>query len=150
MHRAMHCAMHRSMHMRDVYVGARCGETGSRFSFSPVEVSFGRECPLLALAAPGDSLEIELSGGGQELHLKDVALRAFVQICSLPNLLAVIDLELRRTHVGRAGPHGSLGSRPRPERPDVPVWEAQSPSPRPGSAPPRPGPLRLPRSEHSV
>ena len=147
MHRTMHRAMHRAMHMRDVSAGARCGETGSRFSFSPVEVSFGRECPLLALAAPGDLLEIEFSGGGQELHLKDVALRAFVQICELPELLSAIDLELRRTHVGRAGPHGSLGARPRPE---VPVWEAQPPSPRPGSAPPRPGPLRSPRSEHSV
>ena len=52
--------------------------TRSRFSFSPVQVCFGSDCPLLALAAAGDAIEIELSGGGQELHLKDVELRASV------------------------------------------------------------------------
>ena len=43
-----------------------------------MQVCFGSDCPLLALAAAGDAIEIELSGGGQELHLKDVELRASV------------------------------------------------------------------------
>ena len=42
----------------------------------PPQACFGPESPLLALAAPGDAIEIELSGGGQELHIKDVRLRA--------------------------------------------------------------------------
>ena len=42
----------------------------------PFQASFGPESPLLANAAPGDAIEIELSGGGQELHIKDVRLRA--------------------------------------------------------------------------
>ena len=42
----------------------------------PFQASFGPDSPLLANAAPGDAIEIELSGGGQELHIKDVRLRA--------------------------------------------------------------------------
>lgn len=81
------------MHAADCF--GVCGEHGSRFAFSRVDKAFERDSPLLALAAPGDSIEVECAGGGQELHIKDFVLHASVPIDSLPELLDAIENRLR-------------------------------------------------------
>ena len=72
-----------------------CGEHGSRFAFSRVDKTFERDSSLLSLAAPGDSIEVECAGGGQELHIKDFVLHAAVPIDSLPELLHAIENRVR-------------------------------------------------------
>lgn len=86
-----------------------CGEHGSRFSFSRVDKAFERDSSLLALAAPGDSIEVECAGGGQELHIKDFVLHASVPVDSLPELLLAIESSLREQ--ARREAHGATSER---------------------------------------
>ena len=90
----------------------------------PFQASFGPESPLLANAAPGDAIEIELSGGGQELHIKDVRLRASQQAHSFtspppPSCLGTARgwlLDVLRAAHGEGG-HSQGGEAPGGEAP---------------------------------
>ena len=105
-----------------------CGDAGARYTFSNAQVAFTRDAPLLALAAPGDTIELELCGGGQELHIRDLTFRASARIASLKELLTALDDELRKRAAPKKPPSPQEPAPKKPPSAREPAPKLASPS----------------------